>query len=92
MNLFQLKIFLLAFFFLIFLKIILFKVECNKPFNKENTISLQKQISSSFIKSVHLHSNSLIALLNCSIKNNTILIFEPAYYHQECTPGYTKYF
>ena len=44
------------------------------------------------IKSVHLLSNSVIDLLNYKVKNNTILIFEPAYYHHECTPGYTKYF
>ena len=27
-----------------------------------------------------------------TIKTNTILIFEPNAFHQECTPGYTKYF
>ena len=31
-------------------------------------------------------------LLNNTIKNNTILIFEPNIFHHECTPGYTKYF
>ena len=78
--------------FLIYLKIILVKGEFKKSFTKENKLALPKSISSSSIKSTHLHSNSVTSLLNCSIKNNTVLIFEPAFYHHEYTPGYTKYF
>ena len=31
-------------------------------------------------------------IFNDTIKTNTILLFEPNPFHQECTPGYTKYF
>ena len=31
-------------------------------------------------------------LMNVSIKNNTILIFEPNEFHFECTPGYINFF
>ena len=31
-------------------------------------------------------------LFNTTIESRRILIFEPYYYHHECTPGYTKYF
>ena len=31
-------------------------------------------------------------IFNNTNKANTILIFEPNMFHQECTPGYTKYF
>jgi hypothetical protein len=78
--------------FLIYLKIILIKGEFNKSFTKENKLALPKSISSSPIKSVHFNSKSVTCLLNSSIKSNTVLIFEPAFYHHECTPGYTKYF
>ena len=89
----QLKKFVLAnLFFLIYLKIILIKGEFKKPFTKENKLILPKSISPSSKKSVHLLFNNVIGLLNCNIKNNTVLIFEPALYHYECTPGYTKYF
>ena len=86
------KLILDIFLFLIYLKIILYKGEFNKPLVKESILRFPKSIYSSTIKSVHLHSNSVIGLLNCNIKNNTVLIFEPAFYHHECTPGYTKYF
>jgi hypothetical protein len=92
MKFFRLKKFVLVFPFLIYLNILMFKMEFNKKFNEENITTLPKPISSSFKKSVHLHSKSVIDLLNCSIKNNTILIFEQEFFHQECTPGYTKYF
>lgn len=36
--------------------------------------------------------NNFSHLINCTIKNNSILIFEPNEYHYECTPGFTKYF
>ena len=64
------KILLVISLFLIYLKIILFKDEFNKPLAKY----------------------SVNNLLNFNITNNTVLIFEPAEYHHECTPGYTKYF
>ena len=86
------KLILSIILFLIYLKIILFKGEFNKPLAKESLLTLPKSISSSSIKSVNLHSNNVTDLLNCHIKNNTVLIFEPAFYHHECTPGYTKYF
>ena len=38
------------------------------------------------------NSNNINGLLNCNIKNNTVLIFESEFFHHECTPGYTKYF
>lgn len=38
------------------------------------------------------NSNNITGLLSCNIKNNTVLIFEPEFFHHECTPGYTKYF
>jgi len=53
---------------------------------------LKKAISSSSLKSAHLHFNNIIDLLNFNIEDNTVLIFEPESYHNECTPGYTKYF
>jgi len=86
------KLILSIFLFLIYLKVILFKGEFNKPLVKKSILTLPKSISSSSIKSSHLHSNSVTDLLNCNIKNNTVLIFEPAFYHHECTPGYAKYF
>ena len=93
MKFIQLNKFVLAnLFFLIDLKIILIKGEFKKPFIKENKLILPKSISPSSKKSAHLLSNNVIGLLNCNIKNNTVLIFEPAFYHHECTPGYTKYF
>ena len=70
-NFILLKKFILVIsLFLIYLKIILFKSEFDKPLAKD----------------------SVINLLNFNITNNTVLIFEPAEYHHECTPGYTKYF
>ena len=70
-NFILLKKFILVIsLFLIYLKIILFKSEFDKPLAKDNVINL----------------------LNFNITNNTVLIFEPAEYHHECTPGYTKYF
>jgi len=93
MKFFLLKQFILAIFlFLIILEIILDKNEFKKPFYSENKLTLTKAISSSFLKSPHHHSNNISNLLNCNIKHNTVLIFEPAFYHHECTPGYTKYF
>jgi len=87
MKLFRKK-YVLLFSFLICLQIIYFKEE----FSKENIIKIPKTETSLSIKSASLHSNSVIHLLNCNIKNNTVLIIEPSGYHMECTPGYTKYF
>lgn len=40
----------------------------------------------------YLKYNSLNEFFNYSIINNTILILEFRYCHNECTPGYTKFF
>ena len=40
----------------------------------------------------NIQHNSFYDLLKINIKNNTILIFEPLNCHNECTPGYSKYF
>ena len=40
----------------------------------------------------YLKYNSLNEFFNHFINNNTILILEFRYCHNECTPGYTKYF
>ena len=53
---------------------------------------MPKPKSSPAKKSIYLYSNTVIELLKSNIKNNTVLIFENSFYHQECTPGYTKYF
>ena len=107
MNLFGLNkfIFILIIVFLIFLlslKIVLFNMEFKfkKPIEKKSIVTLPKLkpklkpilSSTSIRKSAYLDSKSVINLLNCNIKNNTILIFEPALYHHECTPGFAKYF
>ena len=93
MKFILLKKFILAIFLvLINLKIILVKNEFKNPFFKENKLTLTKTISSSSLKSINHHFNNINDLLNCNIKHNTVLIFEPAFYHHECTPGYTKYF
>ena len=43
-------------------------------------------------KSKYLEVSSFLDFFNCTIKNNSILIIEPNEFHQECLPGYTKYF
>ena len=88
------KLIISIFLFLIYFIIILFKGKFNKLFVIKSILTLKKSISSSFIKSFyfHSHSNNVITLLNSNIKNNTALIFEPEFFHHECTPGYTKYF
>ena len=53
---------------------------------------MSKSICRPSIKSIHPHSHNITSLLSSNIKNNTVLIFEPEFYHHECTPGYTKYF
>lgn len=84
MKIFLLKVYKLSiFFFLFYLKIIIYKVEFKKKFYKENLLTLTKSIS---------NSKNIADLLSCNVKHNTVLIFEPAFYHHECTPGYTKYF
>ena len=79
-------------FILIIFLFELYKSEFKKLFDKENKLTLKKAISSSSLKSAHLHFNNIIDLLNFNIEDNTVLIFEPESYHNECTPGYTKYF
>ena len=86
------KLIISIFFFLIYFTIILFKGKFNKPFIKKSILALPKSIIKSSLKSIHLPSNNVADLLNCNIKNNTVLIFEPESFHHECTPGYTKYF
>ena len=78
--------------FFIYFIIILFKGKFNKRFVKKSILSLQKSISTSSIKSFHFHSINVTTLLDSNIRNNTVLIFEPEFFHHECTPGYTKYF
>ena len=39
-----------------------------------------------------IKERSFFDFFNTTIKNNTILIFEPNKYHQECIPGFSKYF
>ena len=94
--------------FLFCLKIILFKIEFEfkKPIDKKNipTFPISKSIdkknistltifsSSPIRKTSYLYSKSVSNLLKCNIEKNTVLIIEPALYHHECTPGFTKYF
>ena len=85
------KLIISIFLFLIYFIIILFKGKFNKIFDKKSILTFQKSISTS-IKSFHFHSNNVTTLLDCNIKNNTVLIFESEFFHHECTPGYTKYF
>ena len=40
----------------------------------------------------NIQQYSIYEFLKTSIKNGTILIFEPRNCHNECTPGYSKYF
>jgi len=95
------KSLLVILFFLIYLKIILFEVEFefNKPSDIKNIVPLPMPLSLpkpllpfTPKKPAHLASKSVSSLLKSNIKNNTVLIFEPAFYHHECTPGFTKYF
>lgn len=86
------KLILSILLFLIYLIIILFKGEFYKSLAKENILAWPKSISSSSLESIQFYSNNVTDLLKCNIKNNTVLIFEPAFCHHECTPGYTKYF
>ena len=83
--------------FLFYLKILSFQVEFefNKPIVIKSILPVPKprpMFSFSPRKPVLLSSRSVSDLLNNNIKNNTVLIFEPAFYHQECTPGFAKYF
>lgn len=52
------------------------------------------QIRSKLISnsSNYLEIKTFNEFFNTTVKNNTILIFEPNKYHHECTPGYSKYF
>jgi len=46
-----------------------------------------------FLKNVDkIKEGNFLDFFNSTIKNNTILIFEPNTYHQECIPGFSKYF
>lgn len=90
-------IFLLYLFYLL----ILFKVKFNKSIKPKNVLPVPVPLpkprprpifSSPSKRPVSFSSRSVRDLLNCNIENNTVLIFEPALYHHECTPGFTKYF
>lgn len=70
--------------FFIILIIVLFKYIFIK-LSKKNEIS--KLIAYKFLK-----VNNLTNLFNSYIKNYTILIFENDNCHNECSPGYSKYF
>ena len=39
-----------------------------------------------------IKERTFLDFFNSTIKNNTILIIEPNNYHQECIPGFSKYF
>ena len=67
---------------IIFLSLILFFIN-NKDNSSENNNSEKK---AKFLK-----INPFYDLFNSTIRQNTILVFEPNYYHYECTPGYSKY-
>ena len=67
---------------IIFLSLILFFINY-KDNSSENNNSEKK---AKFLK-----INPLYDLFNSTIRKNTILVFEPNYYHYECTPGYSKY-
>eukprot|EP00833_Pecoramyces_ruminatium_P006031 jgi/Orpsp1_1/1180063/evm.model.c7180000071997.1 len=49
-------------------------------------------ISININKYENIVTKSLKFFFNCTIEEKTILIFEPSYYHNECLPGYAKYF
>ena len=57
----------------------------NKTYTKKNLTSLP-------FKPNPVNYKGLNAIFDSKIDNNTVLIFENSLYHQECTPGYTKYF
>ena len=78
------KIIKFRFVFLLFLHCILFI--CEKDF----LISIKRKIFS--ISKNYLKVTPFYELFNTSINNDIILIFEPNFYHHECTPGYSKYF
>ena len=67
---------------IIFLSLILFFIN-NKDNSSENNNS---EKNAKFLK-----INPFYDLFKSTISNNTILVFEPNYYHYECTPGYSKY-
>ena len=50
---------------------------------KKNVIELKKRI---------IKKHNFIEFFNNTINKKTILIFESRNFHNECTPGYTKYF
>ena len=68
----------------------------SKSIDKTNISTLPKSkpifSSSPIRKTSYLYSKSVSNLLKCNIEKNTVLIIEPALYHHECTPGFTKYF
>ena len=70
--------------FLLLLNIFINKRIYNLFYGKMNNIKTNK------IKNKQQYT--FYNLLNINIENNTILIFEPRNCHNECTPGYSKYF
>ena len=72
----------LKYIFLLILTLDLIKLQI-LLIGKKNEIELKKRIIKKY---------NFIEFLNNTINKKTILIFEPREFHNECTPGYTKYF
>lgn len=72
----------LKYIFLLILTLDLIKLQI-LLFGKKNVIELKKRI---------IKKHNFIEFFNNTINKKTILIFESRNFHNECTPGYTKYF
>ena len=72
----------LKYIFLLILTLDLIKLQI-LLIGKKNVIELKKRMIKQY---------DFIEFFNNTINKKTILIFEPREFHNECTPGYTKYF
>ena len=72
----------LKYIFLLILTLDLIKLQI-LLIGKKNVIELKKRI---------IKKHNFIEFFNNTINKKTILIFESRNFHNECTPGYTKYF
>ena len=83
---------------IIFLKIIFLSKDFYEPyksfdlFDSFDNLKYSKLLYPTRNKSRHIYYKNITNILNNKISDNSVLIFEPGLYHQECTPGYTKYF
>jgi len=75
----EIKIFLIIILFCLMIKV---KIR--------NNIILNNHLTK--LNEVKKYDLNNILNLNYTIKNRTILIFEPHIFHYECSPGYAKYF